>query len=66
MGYANGTAQFYRYFILNKTWTIDITVSPLQGNPRLLVKVSDTPVFPALSNVYSYDYTSDNAGNTTE
>lgn len=29
MGYANGTQQFYRYLILNKTNTIVVTVSPL-------------------------------------
>lgn len=66
MGYANGTQQFYRYLILNKTDTLVITVSPLQGNPRLLVKISDTAVFTNSSNVYTYDYKSDNAGVTAE
>ena len=66
MGYANGTQQFYRYLILNKTNTLVITVNPIQGNPRLMVKVSDTPVFTNSSNVYTYDYKADNAGTATE
>lgn len=62
MGYANNTSMFYRYIIMNKTDTVVITVSPIQGNPRLLVKITDNNTFANSSDVYSYDYKMDNPG----
>lgn len=66
MGYANNTSQFYRFIMLNKTSTYVITVSPLQGNPRLLIKMSNSPIFTNSSNIYTYDYKSDNPGKSVE
>ena len=66
LGYANGTNAFYRHFILDNTGTYNFTVIPIIGNPALLLKISDSDVYPMSSDVQSWDYKSDNPNDEVE
>jgi hypothetical protein len=60
IGYANGSSNFYRHYLIDKNSTVNITVDALQGNPILLVKFSSTPAFPVSSDPSSYELRQDN------
>lgn len=46
MGYANGSANFYRYYLIDQSATLNLTVKSIMGNPSIVVKLSRTPAYP--------------------
>lgn len=50
-GYTNGTNIYYRHFILENNATYNFSVIPIIGNPALLLKLSNDPIFPNSADV---------------
>ena len=46
MGYANRTIKYFKHLMVNATYTYTISVKPLVGDPKVFVKLSNTPVYP--------------------
>lgn len=59
-GYSNGTRSYYRHYILENDATYNFSVIPIIGNPALLLKLSNDPIFPRSADVLSWDFKSDN------
>jgi hypothetical protein len=66
LGYANGTNMHYRHFIIENRATYNFSLIPIIGNPALLLKLSNDPIYPRSENVLSWDYKSDNPGKTRD
>jgi len=50
--------MFYKNFMLVNNATYNFSVIPIIGTPTLLVKLSNTPVYPISADVLSWDYIS--------
>lgn len=46
MGYANGSSNFYRHYLIDRNATVTVLVEPIIGNPAILAKVSTDPSYP--------------------
>lgn len=66
LGYANRTNMHYRHFIIENNATYNFSLIPIIGNPALLIKLSNDPVYPRSENVLSWDFKSDNPGKTRD
>lgn len=58
--------MFYRHFIAEKNATYNVTLTPIIGNPALLIKVDNVPIFPTSLDVDSWDIKLDKGGETVE
>lgn len=55
MGYANSTHMYYRHYLEAPNSTYNITVTPLLGNPVLIVGINSTgELYPTLYSYNSY------------
>ena len=59
IGYANGSANYYRHFLIDQSATLNLTVRSIMGNPSIVVKLSTTPAYPTSSDPSTYDYRRD-------
>lgn len=55
LGYANGSSNFYRHYLIDKNSTLNITVTAIQGNPSILIKLANDPSYPVSSDPSTYD-----------
>lgn len=51
MGFANMTTSYYKYVLINSTYTYTVTVTPIIGNPALFIKLSNTPAYPVANDI---------------
>jgi hypothetical protein len=66
LGYANASSVFYKHFIIENTATYNFSVIPIIGDPAILLKLSNSPIFPVSADVQSWDYKTDNEGKVTD
>lgn len=67
LGYGNlSRSVYYRHFIVENNATYNFSVIPIIGNPAILLKLSNVPVYPVSSDVTSWDYKTDNPGLATD
>jgi hypothetical protein len=45
-GYANASSNFYRHYLIDKNATVSVKLTPLIGNPTLVILVSNDPSYP--------------------
>jgi hypothetical protein len=54
LGYANGSSNFYRHYLIDKNATLNLTVQTIQGNPAILVKVDNEAAYPQSADPTTY------------
>jgi hypothetical protein len=65
-GYANSSSVYYRHFIIENNATYNFSVIPIIGNPAILLKLSNSEVYPNSADVQSWDYKTDNPDKQTD
>lgn len=65
-GFANQSTTFYRHYNLQYDATYIFTVTPVIGNPTLLLAVSDTETWVNVTDGTTYNHISSNAGTAKE
>ena len=43
LNYANGTANYYRHYLIDQNATLNLTVQVVMGNPSIVLKLGRTP-----------------------
>lgn len=66
MGFANMTTSYYKYVLINSTYTYTVTVTPIIGNPALFIKLSNTPAYPVANDIQTYNFKADSPDLTKE
>lgn len=66
IGYANRSANFYRHYLLDRNSTMNITVTPIIGDPAILIKMSNDPSWPVSAVPETYDVRIDNPESAVE
>lgn len=66
MGFANGSSNFYRHYLIDKNSTLNITVEPIIGDPALLIKVSNDPAYPITADANTYHVRKDSSETDAE
>lgn len=55
LGFANSSAVFYRHFVIDRNTAYNLTVTPVRGNPVILIKVSNSLSYPFSADPSTYD-----------
>jgi hypothetical protein len=57
MGYANNSHTYYRHYMESPNGTYIFTVTPLMGNPVIMLGINSTaPLRPTLNNFNTYTF----------